>query len=861
MRYPGCWGARLPSQPSVPNVPEPTAQLSPRGFRAPLNREFVPPDPSGAEAVRKLFPVEQREVFEREADALERAAGPGVPRLLSTGIDPETQRPFLELEWVGQEDLRMRVARAGPMTARDVATFGRDAATILERLHSIGIVHGDIKPANFVATDTPGTGTPGTGRDSIYLIDFEHAASTKDSGEFSEGFTGGTHGYAPPEAYLGRPRTIAFDLFGLGATLHYLLTGLVPPMHSDGTTDLHVLDRVRPTLPPPLHRTIVDLLETDPSARPSAAELRAALAQCPDGDDDLDRALLEGAPYDSTDHASSIARRQHWRRKLEAVLSSIPTTPASAAPREIIAGALRFCRAMHLCMTFVPQMPLARERLGRAQQRLPELLEALPGKVQQLRQRMELTEARHLAGLSVELCRVVSLLNIWDRSAPHLIESTGYILQSALKQLDVEDLRLRATLVELQQAESRLDLDGAATILTELFQRFSGQSRQTARVRDRHHRFVWLLERIAAARDAVAEAVRLSKRQSSAMLDMVERINQALATEPEQTHRSLALVARLLSELPDVCPKFDVTTASRELASLRLELSERATTLVEQMAKRLQLDPVPLRVLLKELGEVDRILLLDCLIDTPHIGRTELLDRLDRLRLQIEQVTAQNRQIAAGARQQIEQGRLTTALFDLERALKASSPDDDSGSELRREMEEVQRLREEIRNASRRNLELAELHARLVDDPNSTLADRQQALAQREEVLTYLIEKGPKAFTARYRKELEELQVARVGDLAADAERCFANESTVSGRVEISRDLLTRIGAAAADPDSGARLQPIVRHWESLYETVGNDLAQQRLEAEQAKRRVVLVRATIAGLLLAAIVTAVLLTT
>lgn len=775
---------------------------------------------SGASLLRKVFPTGEVAAWEHERDALERARGHGVPALVRAGHD-DADRPFLELAWVGDEDTRALVGRHGPLPAHHVLDLGTRAAAILERLHALPLVHGDIKPANLVRSDGG----------ELYVVDFEHAVSGPPwvASELSDAFTGGTHGFAPPEAYLGHGPSAAFDLYGLGATLHYLLTGFAPTRPS-GEFDGRLLLRLRPTLPSALLRLLVALLDTRPSRRPPAAQARATLSAVAPPDAALERTLLAGGSGPPAGEGPPLALRRHWRQKLTRVLDSGPQAGVDAPVAKLVEDAIELCRAMHLCMSFLPLHPLARERLGSAQSRLPDLLHRLPGEVQRLRQNMELVEARHLARLAVDLCRIVSVLNLPDRDAPFLIESVGHALQTALNRVDHEEAQQRTILARLEQAEADLDLDRARAILAELLDSFSGANEQAARMRDRFHRFLWLLERVVAGRPGVDEAGLLLRTtgtprlEGTRLLQFLDRAEGALHETLEETHTSLSLLARVMRELSDSHPKLRLTAAADELASLRLALTERAIVLLNGMAERLRADPVPLRPLLRELVEADRILMLDCLVDSPRMTRSELLDRLQQLRLRIEEVSDQHRRIAEGAREHMDQGRLTTALYDLERALEASQAGEDGteSGEIRKELEKVRRLREEVRVATRRNLELAELHARLAMDPARSLEERLACLTQREEVLRFLLEVGPQSFRPRYRTELTEIRQRRVRDIAEDAEETLRATPDPGESLRIARETLSTIDRESPDAPPAA----LVKRWQAY-----RDQAERELDA------------------------------
>ena len=120
--------------------------------------------------------------------------------------------PYLVFEFIDGRDAKVLVAERtfGPA---DVVRFGIDVAEGLVHLHSEGISHCDIKPANLLRTDA-----------GCKILDFNVATRADDS--LSQ--VGGTPQYAPPDFASG-PLTRADladrDVYGLGLTLYELLTG------------------------------------------------------------------------------------------------------------------------------------------------------------------------------------------------------------------------------------------------------------------------------------------------------------------------------------------------------------------------------------------------------------------------------------------------------------------------------------------------------------------------------------------------------------------------------------------------------------------------------------------------------------
>ena len=203
--------------------------------------------------------------FLREIDSLRRLSHPGVTRFIDSG--ESEGRPYLAMEHVNGLDLRLFTAKLHKRPSAErysrCRTIGRALCDALEHIHRVGMVHRDVKPSNvFVADD---------GR--IVLGDFGVVKDPEAMEKTAVGVVIGTLAYAAPEQIEGEtvdPRT---DLFGLGATLYFVLTQQRP--FSGLNRDLHALptppSRIDPAIPPDLEGVVMRLLAADPLNRPRDA--------------------------------------------------------------------------------------------------------------------------------------------------------------------------------------------------------------------------------------------------------------------------------------------------------------------------------------------------------------------------------------------------------------------------------------------------------------------------------------------------------------------------------------------------------------------------------------------------------------
>ncbi len=139
-------------------------------------------------------------------------------------------------------------------------------------LHEAGMLHRDLKPPNVLVT--------GQGR--LVILDFGLAANLEASGlhQSEVPYLLGTSDYMAPEQAAGRPVSPASDWYSLGSMLYQALTGQTPFQGSPGDV---LRDKQRfeprtpcelvPGVPDDLNALCVNLLRTDPQARPAGRDV------------------------------------------------------------------------------------------------------------------------------------------------------------------------------------------------------------------------------------------------------------------------------------------------------------------------------------------------------------------------------------------------------------------------------------------------------------------------------------------------------------------------------------------------------------------------------------------------------------
>ena len=159
--------------------------------------------------------IEANEYFAREADTLAQLKHQAIPAI--TDRFELANRHYLVMEYVEGRNLEEELAvRGEPLPEGLVIDIARQLCDVLVYLHGLvpPIIYRDMKPSNVMLNSN--------GR--VVLVDFGIARLFKAA---RKGTMIGTLGFAPPEQYQGMvdPRS---DIYSLGATLHYVLTGRDP---------------------------------------------------------------------------------------------------------------------------------------------------------------------------------------------------------------------------------------------------------------------------------------------------------------------------------------------------------------------------------------------------------------------------------------------------------------------------------------------------------------------------------------------------------------------------------------------------------------------------------------------------------
>src|SRR5262245_5044766 len=182
--------------------------------------------------------------FRREIKAAARLAHENV--VLAYDADQAGDVHFFAMEFVDGITLDDLVEEKGPLPVGEACEYVRQIAMGLQHAHEAGLIHRDVKPSNMLLSKDGIVKISDLGL--VLLDDTETAESV--SKITKEGLTVGTPDFvAPEQARNPRGADIRADIYALGGTLYYLLTGAVP--HPIGTPTEKMLRHARSPFPVP----------------------------------------------------------------------------------------------------------------------------------------------------------------------------------------------------------------------------------------------------------------------------------------------------------------------------------------------------------------------------------------------------------------------------------------------------------------------------------------------------------------------------------------------------------------------------------------------------------------------------------
>lgn len=205
--------------------------------------------------------------FRREAQAAANLFHPNIVNVYDIG--EERGMHYIVMEYVEGKTLKEVIREKGKLDPTEAARITLQICDALEKAHSSGIVHRDIKPHN-ILIDSSGR---------VKVTDFGIARAVSNSTLTKAGTMMGSAHYVSPEQAQGEPADERSDIYSLGITFYEMLTGKVPFDAEEplGLALKHVEEEpappseVDPGVPEDLDPIVMKCLEKDPRLRPQSA--------------------------------------------------------------------------------------------------------------------------------------------------------------------------------------------------------------------------------------------------------------------------------------------------------------------------------------------------------------------------------------------------------------------------------------------------------------------------------------------------------------------------------------------------------------------------------------------------------------
>jgi serine/threonine protein kinase len=279
--------------------------------------------------------------FLRESRVLARLDHENLVRAFDGGEDHKKKVYYLVTEYVPGTDLRKLVRAKGPLSMPEAASTISQVAGALHHAHQQGLIHRDVKPGNILVTPE--------GRAKLSDLGLAGPLHGGIEADPRLGRIVGTADYLSPD-HIEAPwnPTLAWDIYSLGCTLYYAVTGKVP-FPGGSTVDkcrahlqLRPLDprRLNPKLSGPFVDVIADMMAKNPAERiASAKEVADRLAPWCDGDQAAPGGARHASPTDSNSphwtakppaHAGERPEANSGLEDTQGSLSAIPDLPAGA---------------------------------------------------------------------------------------------------------------------------------------------------------------------------------------------------------------------------------------------------------------------------------------------------------------------------------------------------------------------------------------------------------------------------------------------------------------------------------------------------------------------------------------------------
>ena len=234
--------------------------------------------------------ADARERFMREARAAAALRHENIATIHQFGMRLETGQYFYAMELIEGETLDERVHRAGPLDARTTIKIAQQVTSALAAAEKCGLVHRDLKPANLMLVSPDGE-TSNNKKLLVKIIDFGLAKAIHtqtDPKSLTHDRFVGTPAFASPEQFEHSALDVRSDIYSLGETLWFALTGKTPfggrsaeEIHRAQQLNALPVEQLKAVhVPHRLKSLLGSMLAFELASRPGTGELAARLQRC-----------------------------------------------------------------------------------------------------------------------------------------------------------------------------------------------------------------------------------------------------------------------------------------------------------------------------------------------------------------------------------------------------------------------------------------------------------------------------------------------------------------------------------------------------------------------------------------------------
>ena len=235
--------------------------------------------------------ADARERFMREARAAAALRHENIATVYQFGMRLETGQYFYAMELIEGETLDERVHRAGPLDARTTVGIAQQVTSALAAAEKRGLIHRDLKPANLMllsADDDEVVAMSRRAVPTVKIIDFGLAKAIHtqtDPKSLTHDRFVGTPAFASPEQFEHSALDVRSDIYSLGETLWFALTGKTPfsgrtmeEIHRAQKSNALPIEQLKTAHVPSRLRSLLEsMLAFEPAARPGIHYLAAQL--------------------------------------------------------------------------------------------------------------------------------------------------------------------------------------------------------------------------------------------------------------------------------------------------------------------------------------------------------------------------------------------------------------------------------------------------------------------------------------------------------------------------------------------------------------------------------------------------------